>query len=247
MFFIKLVALSALSLSVVHGQGIDCYGLDPSSGSGLRPGFCHLSPRRIRILYIEITPTWPHEGWNLNTDDFPELPETGVTIGDPVPIRPEDIPAGCSDFEILVGLFSRGTSEPNFVGGGGKFGIIVGDPVVSNTTVDLPGARGYHVQYPASSQIITGGAAVIHAAAAEIPAELYSRIKSLVMFGDGYLKLGASLSKFPAGLDEKVRQVCAAGDPVCDASGTCTFFHLTYIRPEFIDPAVDFIVQKFTQ
>ncbi|KAK1638878.1 cutinase-domain-containing protein [Colletotrichum phormii] len=230
MFFIKLVALSALSLSVVHGQG---------------------------------------------TDDCPELPETGVTIGDPVPIRPEDVPAGCSDFEILV---ARGTSEPNFVGGGGKFGIIVGDPVVSNTTVALPGARGYPVQYPASSQIITGvrqgsrdvvnrlksqavacpnqnfslvgysqGAAVMHAAAADIPAELYSRIKSLVMFGDGYLKLGASLSKFPAGLDEKVRQVCAAGDPVCDASGTCTFFHLTYIRPEFIDPAVDFIVQKFTQ
>ncbi|KAG7042825.1 cutinase family protein [Colletotrichum scovillei] len=218
MFFIKLVALSVLSLSVVNGQG---------------------------------------------TDECPEIPETGITIGDPVPIRPEDIPAGCSDFEILV---ARGTSEPNYVGGGGKFGIIVGDPVVSNAT------------YPASSQIITGvrqgsrdvvnrlksqatacpnqnfslvgysqGAAVMHAAAADIPAELYGRIKSLVMFGDGYLKLGASLSKFPAGLNEKARQVCAAGDPVCDANGTCTFFHLTYIRPEFIDPAVDFIVQKFIQ
>ncbi|KAK1541490.1 cutinase [Colletotrichum paranaense] len=232
MFFIKLVALSVLSLSVVNGQ---------------------------------------------STDECPEVPETGVTIGDPVPIRPEDIPAGCSDFEILV---ARGTSEPNYVGGGGKFGIIVGDPVVSNATVALPDARGYPVQasYPASSQIITGvrqgsrdvvnrlksqaaacpnqnfslvgysqGAAVMHAAAADIPAELYGRIKSLVMFGDGYLKLGASLSKFPAGLNEKARQVCAAGDPVCDANGTCTFFHLTYIRPEFIDPAVDFIVQKFVQ
>ncbi|KXH50013.1 hypothetical protein CSIM01_07271 [Colletotrichum simmondsii] len=233
MFFIKLVALSVLSLSVVNGQG---------------------------------------------TDECPEIPETGVTIGDPVPIRPEDIPAGCSDFEILV---ARGTSEPNYVGGGGKFGIIVGDPVVSNVTVALPGARGYPVQASTCtliSQIITGvrqgsrdvvnrlksqaaacpnqnfslvgysqGAAVMHAAAADIPAELYGRIKSLVMFGDGYLKLGASLSKFPAGLNEKVRQVCAAGDPVCDASGTCTFFHLTYIRPEFIDPAVDFIVQKFSQ
>lgn len=42
------------------------------------------------------------------TDDCPEIPETGVTIGDPVPIRPEDIPAGCSDFEILVGsLFTN--------------------------------------------------------------------------------------------------------------------------------------------
>ncbi|KAK1713334.1 cutinase-domain-containing protein [Colletotrichum acutatum] len=228
MFLTKLFTFSVLSLPVVNGQG---------------------------------------------TDDCPEIPETGVTIGDPVPIRPEDIPAGCSDFEILV---ARGTSEPNYVGGGGKFGIIVGDPVVSNATVALPGARGY--PYPASSQIITGvrqgsrdvvnrlksqaaacpnqnfslvgysqGASVMHAAAADIPAELYGRIKSLVMFGDGYLKLGASLSKFPAGLNEKVRQVCAAGDPICDAGGTCTFFHLTYIRPEFIDPAVDFIVQKFSQ
>ncbi|KAK7445679.1 hypothetical protein CaCOL14_002249 [Colletotrichum acutatum] len=218
MFLTKLFTFSVLSLSVVNGQG---------------------------------------------TDDCPEIPETGVTIGDPVPIRPEDIPAGCSDFEILV---ARGTSEPNYVGGGGKFGIIVGDPVVSNATVALPGARGYPVQ--ASSRDVVNrlksqaaacpnqnfslvgysqGASVMHAAAADIPAELYGRIKSLVMFGDGYLKLGASLSKFPAGLNEKVRQVCAAGDPICDAGGTCTFFHLTYIRPEFIDPAVDFIVQKFSQ
>lgn len=38
-------------------------------------------------------------------DDCPEIPDTGVTIGDPVPMRPEHIPAGCSDFEILVGEY----------------------------------------------------------------------------------------------------------------------------------------------
>ena len=37
------------------------------------------------------------------SDTCPELPDTGVTIGDPVPIRPQDIPAGCSAYEILVG------------------------------------------------------------------------------------------------------------------------------------------------
>ncbi|KAL0931552.1 uncharacterized protein CTRU02_214287 [Colletotrichum truncatum] len=208
------------------------------------------------------------------SDSCPAVPDTGVTIGDPVPIRPQDIPAGCSDFEILV---ARGTSEPNFAEGG-KFGIIVGDPVVSNTTVALPGARGYPVQYPASSQIISGvrrgsadvvsrltsqskacpnqtfslvgysqGASVMHAAAKDIPTALYGKIKSLVMFGDGYLRYGNTLSKFPAGLNEKVRQVCANGDPVCDPDGECTFYHLTYIRPEFIDPAVDFIVRGFRQ
>lgn len=34
----------------------------------------------------------------------PEIPDTGVHIGDPVPMRPEDIPEGCSDYEVLVGM-----------------------------------------------------------------------------------------------------------------------------------------------
>ncbi|KEY69378.1 hypothetical protein S7711_08133 [Stachybotrys chartarum IBT 7711] len=203
----------------------------------------------------------------------PEIPDTGVVIGDPVPIRPDHIPQGCSDFEILV---ARGTSEPNDEYGNGKFGVIVGDPIVSNTTLILPGSRGYPVQYPASSAIISStrqgaedvvnrlttqaaacpgqtfslvgysqGAAVMHAAARSIPRSLYPRIKSLVMFGDGYLRLGDTLSRFPAGLDEKVKQVCAEGDPTCDRDGTCTYYHLTYIRPEYIDPAVEFVVDGF--
>ncbi|PKS04923.1 hypothetical protein jhhlp_008289 [Lomentospora prolificans] len=203
--------------------------------------------------------------------ECPELPDTGVDFGQPVPMKPEDIPAGCSDYEILV---ARGTSEPNAEGG--KFGIIVGDPVVSNTTVKLAGARGYPVQYPASSSIISGtrqgaadvvnrlkaqaaacpnqlfslvgysqGAGVMHAAADDIPVSLYPRIKSLVMFGDGYNRLGA-LGRFPIGLNTKAKQVCASGDPTCDRNGDCTYYHLTYIRPEYIDPAVDFIVKGFT-
>jgi cutinase len=40
---------------------------------------------------------------------------------------------------------ARGTSEPNYAEGG-KFGVIVGDPVVSNLTEVLPGSRGYPVQ-----------------------------------------------------------------------------------------------------
>ena len=41
----------------------------------------------------------------------PEIPDTGVVIGDPVPIRPEDIPPGCSDFEILVGMKKTGPGK----------------------------------------------------------------------------------------------------------------------------------------
>ncbi|KAK3896591.1 alpha/beta-hydrolase [Staphylotrichum tortipilum] len=208
------------------------------------------------------------------TDNCPEIPVTGVTMGEPVPMKPEDIPKGCSDYEILV---ARGTSEPNYEAGGGKFGIVVGDPVVSNTTLKLPGARGYPVQYPASANIISGslqgktdvvkrlitqaaacprqtfalvgysqGASVMHSAAKEIPLVLYGRIKAIVMFGDPALRLGEVLSRFPVGLNGKVLEVCAAGDPVCDPNGTCTFYHLTYIRPSYINTAVDFIVKGFT-
>ncbi|KAK4243118.1 cutinase-domain-containing protein [Corynascus novoguineensis] len=208
-----------------------------------------------------------------NNGSCPQLPDTGVTIGEPVPVHPEHIPAGCSDFEILV---ARGTSEPNYEEGGGKFGIVVGDPVVSNTTVKLAGARGYPVQYPASADVVGGtirgsadvvrrlvsqaadcpnqqfslvgysqGAGVMHAAAKDIPIRLYSRIKSIVMFGDPYHRLGDVLSKFPVGLNNKVMQICADGDPVCDPQGECTYYHLTYIRPDYVNQAVDFIVQDF--
>lgn len=54
----------------------------------------------------------------------------------------------------------------------------------------------------------------MHAAAQDIPLTLYPKIKSLVMFGDGYLRLGGTLSRFPTGLNQKVKQVCAPGDPV---------------------------------
>lgn len=89
----------------------------------------------------------------------PELPDTGVEIGQPVPIKPEDIPRGCSNHEILVGSTNltspyntveflltldaaRGTSEPSFP----VFGVIVGDPVVSNVSAKLSGVQGYPVQ-----------------------------------------------------------------------------------------------------
>jgi cutinase len=40
---------------------------------------------------------------SLAQGDCPALPETGVQIGEPVPMVPGNIPAGCSSYEILVG------------------------------------------------------------------------------------------------------------------------------------------------
>lgn len=105
----------------------------------------------------------------------------------------------------------------------------------------------------------------MHRAADDIPKTLHSKIKALVMFGDPSQRFGNG--KFPAGLQEKVLQNCADGDPVspmrspfssddenlaanrrckvCD-SGLCTYYHLVYIRPEWINKTVEFIVNAFT-
>lgn len=102
----------------------------------------------------------------VSQEDCPDIPPNDVEMGEPVPMIPEDIPEGCSAYEILVGKSSslqtmsvppcfpilltqpvaRGTSEPNYEEGDGKFGFVVGDPVVSNVTEKLPEARGYPVQ-----------------------------------------------------------------------------------------------------
>jgi hypothetical protein len=48
----------------------------------------------------------------------PQLPDTGVEIGQPVPIKPEDIPRGCSNFEILVGSTHPPIFHPDSIADG---------------------------------------------------------------------------------------------------------------------------------
>lgn len=60
-----------------------------------------LFPKRLAVPLIFLTLAAAQ-----NSTNCPELPETGVTMGEPVPMHPEHIPAGCSDFEILVGEYS---------------------------------------------------------------------------------------------------------------------------------------------
>jgi len=145
--------------------------------------------------------------------DCPANP-AGMRMGPAVPIVAADIPAGCSAFEVLV---ARGTSEPSFKDGG-KFGVVVGDPVIGNLTKVFPSARGYPVQYPASTvntSVPTGandvverlkkqdkacpsqkfaligysqGAGVMHSAATKIPVDIQKKIVALVMFGDPLIK-----------------------------------------------------------
>jgi cutinase len=201
-------------------------------------------------------------------DDETCPPSAGVDFSKGVVPRPEHIPNGCSDYEVLV---ARGTSEPNFAPDG-KFGVVVGDPIISNLTAILPNARGYPVQYPANDDFVNGtitgatdvvarivkqsalcpdqtfalvgysqGAAVMHVAASRIPVDLYPKIKALVMFGDPWIREGSEYDPFfPSELQHNTLQNCASRDPICDR-GDCFFFHLTYIRPDWINASVHFI------
>jgi hypothetical protein len=93
----------------------------------------------------------------------PKNTPTALQLGKPIPMKIEDVPVGCSDFEILVGMnvissifnnptnavIARGTTERNRDTAGeppGKFGIVVGDPLVDNLLKIMPNARGYPVQ-----------------------------------------------------------------------------------------------------
>ncbi|CAH0046688.1 unnamed protein product [Clonostachys solani] len=186
------------------------------------------------------------------------------SFGTPVPVRPEDIPNGCSDFEILA---ARGTSEI------GKFGYRIGDPLIGNVTETLPGSRGYPVQYPASSDFANGvaqggldvvsriesqsqlcpdqtfslvgysqGAMVMRSAIGNLSESLFEKVKSIVLFGDPEID-----SEIPAELEAKLLENCATGDFACDRSGTtCPYGHITYSFPEWIEPAEDFIVKAFS-
>jgi cutinase len=144
--------------------------------------------------------------------------------------------------------------------------------MVGNVTEVLPEARGYPVQYPASrdpTSVSTGaqdvadriisqseacpdqtfslvgysqGAMVMRGALPLIPTELYSKIKSMVFFGDPYYNQAV-----PEGLEDTVLENCATGDQVCDRSGTsCPYGHISYTYPEWIEASEAFIVDKFT-
>ncbi|KAI9166290.1 Cytochrome P450 monooxygenase iccF [Paramyrothecium foliicola] len=200
----------------------------------------------------------------VTSQDCPPLPP--FEIGPPVPQRPEDVPKGCSPHEVLV---ARGTSEVNFEPDG-KFGVVVGDPVISNLTEVLDGVQGYPVQYPASSDIVNSplvGAADVVQRLTSQSVKCPRQTFALVGYSQGahvmrlaserlpqalYHKIKALVVfgdpglkagwEFPEALRSKLLQNCADGDPVC-MDAPCFYYHFTYIFPEWIDPSVEFIAK----
>ncbi|KAF2666501.1 alpha/beta-hydrolase [Microthyrium microscopicum] len=76
----------------------------------------------------------------------------GDMVISPVPMNLSNIPTGCSDFEVLI---ARGGSEPD--GPNGKFGMAFGDQFMAKVSAMISGARGYPVQYAASTEFDKDG------------------------------------------------------------------------------------------
>ena len=147
----------------------------------------------------------------------------------------------------MLTTVARGTSEPNFEPDG-KFGVVVGDPIVSNVSKLLQGVRGYPVQYPASTSVITGGiqgrrdvvarltrqsalcpnqrfALVGYSQGADVMHRAADEIptslfpKILAVAMFGDPNIRSSLGdRFPAALEAKLLQSCATRDPVSNPS-----------------------------
>jgi len=87
-------------------------------------------------------------------------------------------------------------------------------------------------QCPSMSYALVGfneGAAVMHEAGPSIPTSLVPSIVALVMFADPGNKggnvttvTGAPVPAFPAALAQRLRQNCAAGDPICSNGSDAT-------------------------
>jgi len=165
---------------------------------------------------------------------------SAITSQGSVPMGPA--PKGCSAYEVM---FARGTFEP------GPFGVVVGDPLMNTIAKDMRGqdVRGYAVQYPASmggadtgiNDIVnrvktkakecpnmkfslvgySQGGMVVSAAATRIPAELRSKVTSMVLYGSGN---GATVS--PPEIKQRTMANCAPNDMCGNPSGAIG--HLTY-------------------
>jgi hypothetical protein len=107
---------------------------------------------------------------------------------------------------------------------------------------------------PTQKYVLVGysqGADVQHDATQKIPKQLFSRIVAVVMFGDPGNKgptamspLGGLVPMFPVELEQKTKQNCASGDPVC-SSGSNILAHLTYLSGNYMSSSAAYIKKQF--
>jgi len=127
------------------------------------------------------------------------------SMGGSVPNGPA--PGGCSKYEILV---ARGTGEP------GPFGSVVGDKLVREVKRQLPGSRGYAIQYPANMNMTVSGPTGVK----DTTERLNRQIKAcpdqkfaIVGYSQGAGVMHAAAAKFDQAAISKVVAAVMFGDP----------------------------------
>jgi cutinase len=76
------------------------------------------------------------------------------------------------------------------------------------------------------------------------------KIVAVALFGDPGFKgtaspTGTTIPALPAGIEAKLIQNCAPGDPVCDPQGTTGLKHLDYARNPYQGQSAEFIIAAF--
>ena len=90
----------------------------------------------------------------------------------------------------------------------------------------------------------------MRSAVQSLPRSIQEKIVAWIGYGDPARRTGNE-DDLPLTLRSRDLQICAGAgtadsDPVCDANGRgCVFYHLTYIRQEYIGQGVNFLVERF--
>jgi cutinase len=112
-------------------------------------------------------------------------------------------------------VIARGASEENSPING-KFGAFLGDPLMDNVTALLSGARGYPVQYPASSNLdkdtITGREDIINRLRKQTAACPNQKF-ALVGYSGGAMVVHAAAEAMPPELTLKILAILLYGSP----------------------------------
>jgi len=138
------------------------------------------------------------------------------SMGGSVPFGPA--PGGCSKYEIIV---ARGTGEP------GPFGSVVGDALVRSVVKELPGSRGYAVQYPANANMTVS----VSTGVKDTNERLNKQIKAcpdqtfaIVGYSQGAGVMHGAAAKFDPAVIPKVVAAVMFGDPGFKGSPTIPSF-----------------------
>jgi cutinase len=96
------------------------------------------------------------------------------------------------------------------------------------------------------------GGQVMHVAAEKLDKSVFPRIVAVVLFGDpgnrgpkARSPLGGFVKSFPAELENKLKQNCSKGDPVCTNTGTVTDEHLIYAEESWMKASAEYIQKQF--